>query len=555
MASTKSLTLSGLVFTEQPATWTSGAGTVTLTLTGSHFGIWHRTPEEVIAGVTPVNYVRPPGHVVRYGTNTTPGTTVMTTAMENARKVIDAKGGGAIVFDPEEYVWDGSLNLMVFTDCEGVVIEGNGAQVTNSRTNGTAAWLIQFVTCRNCEVRNLRLNGSNTTLTPSTGEGFVSILDQSKNIEVVNCEAYDSNTFVGVHDGTAPPAEDSRCSGVTVLNCYVEKTYYGIACSGDGDNVFVRNFKGVNTGRIYFPWNVKNHDVRVASEHGGPFDDVLLKVYCSSTWEVNYLKNIKLYYESPHRYASGTDQSLDNSLIAVSMQQWAATNTTAATFENIDIEFHVTGAATPNHERLIYMRRYTHAVAADATVRNHQFVNWKIRGTAVSCEHFNEDVISLFSTAAATWTNDNARNILFENVYLSGSSQIGIAVDCAPFDGKHSSLAFKNVIMDIDLNVTNRDGASPLSYDNVVANNFKITANAAYNPGTLGNGQAKTTTVICEGARFGDAAFASFSNDLQGTDLQAWISDADTVSVRFRNLTGAAIDLPSGTLRVWTRPS
>ncbi len=43
-----------------------------------------RTAAEVTAGVTPVNYAYQPGHVYRYGTNTAPGTTDMTAAIQAA---------------------------------------------------------------------------------------------------------------------------------------------------------------------------------------------------------------------------------------------------------------------------------------------------------------------------------------------------------------------------------------------------------------------------------------------------------------------------------------
>lgn len=44
----------------------------------------YRTAAEIAASVTPVNYAYEPGNVLRYGTNTTPGTTDMTTAINNA---------------------------------------------------------------------------------------------------------------------------------------------------------------------------------------------------------------------------------------------------------------------------------------------------------------------------------------------------------------------------------------------------------------------------------------------------------------------------------------
>jgi hypothetical protein len=40
---------------------------------------------------------------------------------------------------------------------------------------------------------------------------------------------------------------------------------------------------------------------------------------------------------------------------------------------------------------------------------------------------------------------------------------------------------------------------------------------------------------------------------LQGITLTAWVSAADTVSARFQNETGGALDVASGTLRIRVR--
>ena len=73
---------------------------------------------------------------------------------------------------------------------------------------------------------------------------------------------------------------------------------------------------------------------------------------------------------------------------------------------------------------------------------------------------------------------------------------------------------------------------------------------ATFNPSNLADGAGETTTVTATGAALGDFASATFSLDLQGITLTAWVSAADTVSVRFQNETGGALDLGSGTLRV-----
>lgn len=77
---------------------------------------------------------------------------------------------------------------------------------------------------------------------------------------------------------------------------------------------------------------------------------------------------------------------------------------------------------------------------------------------------------------------------------------------------------------------------------------------ATYDPASLVDGAGATTTVTVTGAVLGDYVVGvSFDKDLQGILLTGWVSDADTVSVRFQNETGGTLDLASGTLRAMVR--
>lgn len=82
------------------------------------------------------------------------------------------------------------------------------------------------------------------------------------------------------------------------------------------------------------------------------------------------------------------------------------------------------------------------------------------------------------------------------------------------------------------------------------ATGMRLDAEATYDPANLADAAGATTTVTCTGAALGDFAMAAFSLDCQGMTLSAWVSAADTVSVRFQNESGGALDLGSGTLRV-----
>ena len=80
-----------------------------------------------------------------------------------------------------------------------------------------------------------------------------------------------------------------------------------------------------------------------------------------------------------------------------------------------------------------------------------------------------------------------------------------------------------------------------------------FSGSATYDPPSLADGAGATTTVTATGCALGDLASASFSLDTQGITITAWVSAANTVSVRFQNESGGPLDIASGTLKVQTR--
>lgn len=71
-----------------------------------------------------------------------------------------------------------------------------------------------------------------------------------------------------------------------------------------------------------------------------------------------------------------------------------------------------------------------------------------------------------------------------------------------------------------------------------------------FDPPLVASGAEDTTTVTVTGAALGDLAVPSFSLDLTGLIMTAYVSAANTVTVRWRNGTGGDVNLASGTLRV-----
>lgn len=80
-----------------------------------------------------------------------------------------------------------------------------------------------------------------------------------------------------------------------------------------------------------------------------------------------------------------------------------------------------------------------------------------------------------------------------------------------------------------------------------------IEGTATFDPISLADGAGTTTTVTVTGAALGDMAMASFSLATSGIIITAWVSAANTVSVRFQNESGGVLDIASGTLKAWVQ--
>ena len=78
----------------------------------------------------------------------------------------------------------------------------------------------------------------------------------------------------------------------------------------------------------------------------------------------------------------------------------------------------------------------------------------------------------------------------------------------------------------------------------------QVKVTGAWNPASIASGATATTTLTVSGASLGDFTLASFSLSLAGLQLTSYVSEADTVTAVMSNLSGAAVDLASGTLAV-----
>lgn len=78
----------------------------------------------------------------------------------------------------------------------------------------------------------------------------------------------------------------------------------------------------------------------------------------------------------------------------------------------------------------------------------------------------------------------------------------------------------------------------------------KLSYTATWDPPSIAPGASASTSVPLSGAAIGDIVSASFSLDLAGLSINAYVNAANQVTVTLSNNTAGAVDLGSGTVRV-----
>lgn len=127
------------------------AGALTQGTIGAAF--YPRSSAEASAGVTPTNYFYTYGHVYRYGTNATPGTTDMTSAINTAANVC-REGGYTLRLPEDTCLVSSSLNFSQITvmGCDDSGFSGPHIQASSAQFN-------VITSVGNCTFENFHVDG------------------------------------------------------------------------------------------------------------------------------------------------------------------------------------------------------------------------------------------------------------------------------------------------------------------------------------------------------------------------------------------------------------
>jgi hypothetical protein len=355
-----------------------------------------------------------------------PTATDHTTGIRAAVTQLTTNGGGVLWFQPgKTYTWSDGTDLCSFSALNGVTILGNGCTIDNNRTNGVTAAAFRFDTCKNVWVDGVYLTGSNTSLTASTGENLVEVLDECQNVRVTNCRALDGHG--GVVGSSAGGVASRSCSGLVIENLELTRVYYGMNL-WQVYGLLATGIRSTNGGRVYFAQNGKNHRVSVESAPGGPFSDCLIKTYTDNTQstERNTSSQIELHYKSSGRYLGAGNQSNDEACVCLELEH-AQTTKAPGTLANIDINLQV-ACTTDKFANLVQFRKFYNNAGAAGTVdtnaapSNHIVRNVTISGIATDCNNLVQSGVVLFSVVSSmNWTNDNISGLSIRDLQVRGT--------------------------------------------------------------------------------------------------------------------------------------
>jgi len=200
-----------------------------------------QTPAESALGVTPTNTTYPPGHVYRYGTNTTPGTTDMTTAINVAANVC-RQGNYTLQIPADRLLVSSSLNF------SGLNVLGLGSPFGGS--GGIVATSAQFDVITSTglmTLTNLSVNGGWDNVTSGLSGDILSLKATAPAhpylVTIINCDfSYAKKRAIYIERGgytsffhvhcLQAGLHSLECFGLTTDACTTIRDYGGSQFSG-----------------------------------------------------------------------------------------------------------------------------------------------------------------------------------------------------------------------------------------------------------------------------------------------------------------------------------
>lgn len=531
-----------------------------------------RTAAEISAGVTPTNYAYPPGHVLRYGTNTTPGTTNLTTAFAAAEAANDEVIIPAGIFATDTIV----------TTRAGIKFRTAGFSTVIQQNTGTGSTIpVIQIKHSDCILENCTVKGNIATDSSEFKHG-VMVYNASGSLQNVTVgDIYGEDLRGDVLCIVAPSGQTTnhirfgRIIGKNILRNVV-------AVVGPCD---VRGVASIVDGACGYaaldiePDTVGSTDVYVGYVKGG-----VLQCAPPTAATSAYRIHIGMVDLDPAFQPNSTPTYAGYDVsVAVRLR-----NTVGLTIDYLKIRNHVglgikyiwnSGEQKGEGIDIGYLD-VSGVGATDVTY------NAIIEGANIRSMRIRDGNVTLGAGADYLFLGDGvdknnelqidrmqidgtlvryARQSVFSNIRVNSVTNVYLLRQVDDSVLQASDITLPNLLLTcanttligvkatcsgtyIGASVT---GTTLIGCSGGLAS--ILAGSATYNPSDLADATGETTTVTATGAAVGDFAEASFSEALAGITLTAWVSAANTVSVRFQNESGGNVNLASGTLRVRVR--
>lgn len=512
--------------------------------------LYPRTTAEISAGITPTDYAYPPGNVLRYGADST-GVASATSAFANAFTV-----GGAVTIPPGTY--------LLSTECAATItdldITAYGATVNCSLADSggfdSAIELTGSSTSR-VTIRGLKLVYTGA----ASGESLYGIRTPTTTIASMHMEDV-SVTGFRYYAGEILAAKHQYD------NCNFSDNYHaGLYAGGTGAVVLVNG--GIYSNNGNGSDNTTGYGIVMSAAsskiNGGRYtDNDRYGIDCRRA--NNVVVDGAYVYNSGYVgiYAVNEDAEKDASNIkvvncTVDMQSrsgsdmgiWVGASGSSITSSAGEILVQGNTVRNCVGEGIVVSTgtsggfpRFINVSDNDITTTGDFAIN--IAGTLkpyaviVSKNQIQDSTEIQVSTGQFATIVDN-------QFYFTNSPTRLIYCDA------DKGLIRGNIAVGTITSATTVElGSNCTTYfvgDNILGSYLR--GSGTFDPSSLADGAGETTTLTAAGASVGDKVTVGFSNDLAGITVTAWVSSANTASIRFQNESGTnPNDLSSGTLRV-----
>lgn len=306
-------------------------------------------------------------------------------------------------------------NILDYDGASGLTFDGAGSTMLTGRTANRTV-LFRLTNCKKIKIQNVRLLSRYQLLDSKSGQDWGVLSDGASKIEFEDVEMINGRLGIAV----VGFEQVKRVKSITALNVKFSGVYYPQNFAGNGDGYFARGIITRNCGRSYFPWNVKDHDVQMNSQQGGPFSDVLLKVY-AVPGRYSKLENIKLDYESDGRYLGAGPQRPEEATVAVDLQQ-ASSISALAEITGIDIKIRSRYLPIDTNSNFFIIRKYSALGKGDSSPRGYKVKDVALSGFVIDAENLTQKEREFYSKAnGSSWDGEDIEAVMVKDLVFSVS--------------------------------------------------------------------------------------------------------------------------------------